>query len=56
LTGRNAQRAAEYAKATQVSRCAAPVAAGIANTRKSGNKAARHFSLALAQETFGKGH
>jgi hypothetical protein len=39
-----------------MARCAAPVAAGIANTRKTGNNAARHFSLVLAQETFDTGH
>jgi hypothetical protein len=38
-----------------MTRCAAPLAAGIANTRKSGNNAARHFSLVLVQETFGAG-
>jgi hypothetical protein len=42
--------------ATKMARCATPVAAGIANTRKTGNNAARHFSLVLAQETSGMGH
>jgi hypothetical protein len=44
------------ARATKMARCAAPVAAGIGNTRKAGNNAARHFSLALAQEISGTGH
>jgi hypothetical protein len=44
------------ATTTKMARCATPFAAGIANTRKSGNNAARHFSLVLAQETFGTGH
>jgi hypothetical protein len=35
--------------------CATPVAAGIGNTRKTGNNAVRHFSLVLAQETSGMG-
>jgi hypothetical protein len=39
-----------------MARCAAPLEAGIANTRKSGNNAARLFSLVLAQDTFGTGH
>jgi hypothetical protein len=39
-----------------MAQCAAPVAAGIGNPRKTGNKAVRHFSLAFAQETFGTGH
>jgi hypothetical protein len=38
-----------------MAQCAAPVAAGIGNTRKTGNKAVRHFSLAFVQETFGTG-
>jgi len=45
-----------YAKATQVAQCAAPVAAGIGNTRKTGDKAVPHFSLGLAQETLGSVH
>jgi hypothetical protein len=39
-----------------MAQCAAPVAARIGNTRKTGNKAVRHFSLGFAQETFGMGH
>jgi hypothetical protein len=38
-----------------MARCATPVAAGIANTRKTGSNAARHFSLALVQGTSGTG-
>ena len=56
LLGCNAQRAGVYAKATKLAQCAAPVAAGIGNTRKTGNKAVRHCSLAFVQETFGTGH
>jgi hypothetical protein len=39
-----------------MARCATPVAAGIVNTRKTGNNAARHFSLVLVQGTSGTGH
>jgi hypothetical protein len=35
---------------------ATPVAAGIANTRKTGNNAVRHLSLTLVQRTSGSGH
>jgi hypothetical protein len=38
-----------------MARCATPVAAGIVNTRKTGNNAARHFSLVLVQGTSGTG-
>jgi hypothetical protein len=35
---------------------ATPVAAGIGNTRKTGNNAVRHFSLTLVQRISGSGH
>jgi hypothetical protein len=38
-----------------MAQCAATVAAGIGNTRKAGNKAVRHFSLAFVQDTSGAG-
>jgi hypothetical protein len=44
------------ASATTMAQCATPVAPGIANTRKTGNNAVRHCSLADAQETSGTGH
>jgi hypothetical protein len=40
----------------KMARGATPVAAGIANTRKAGNNAVRHLSLALVQEISGTGH
>jgi hypothetical protein len=43
------------ASATTVAQGATPVAAGIANTRKTGNNAVRHCSLADAQEASGPG-
>lgn len=45
-----------HAKAATRAQGAEPLATGIGNTRKSGDKAMRHFSSAVAQGTSGTGH